>query len=98
MSLSSITAENIARHLDPRSVDLYSRDHGLWPIEEALLREFVPAPPASILDLGCGAGRTTQALRANGWKAVALDCRNRSFTPRAGGSLAFRCCRRTPRR
>ena len=73
MSLSSITAENIARHLDPRSVDLYSRDHGLWPIEEALIREFVSAPPASILDLGCGAGRTTQALRAIGWKAVALD-------------------------
>jgi SAM-dependent methyltransferase len=73
MSVSSITAENVARHDDPRSVDLYSREAGLWPIEEQLIGDFVPPPPASILDLGCGAGRTTQALSAAGWKTVALD-------------------------
>jgi len=70
---SAVTSANVARHADPRSVDYYSREAGLWPVEEQLIREFVPAPPARILDLGCGAGRTTQALWRAGWKTYGLD-------------------------
>jgi SAM-dependent methyltransferase len=70
---SAVTTENVARHDDARSIGAYSREDGLWPIEERLVREHVLPPPASILDLGCGAGRTSQALARAGWKTIALD-------------------------
>lgn len=73
MTTSTITAENIERYADPRSVEYYSREPGLWAIEERLIRQFVAPPPASILDLGCGAGRTTNALRQAGWRTYGLD-------------------------
>jgi SAM-dependent methyltransferase len=73
VTTSAITSDNVARSGDPRSVDFYSRDPGLWPIEERLIREFTRPPPASILDLGCGAGRTTHGLRRAGWKTCGLD-------------------------
>src|SRR5947207_15991963 len=70
---SAVTTENVARHEDARSIRVYTREDGLWPIEEQLIREHVLPPPASILDLGCGAGRTTYALVRAGWKTIALD-------------------------
>jgi SAM-dependent methyltransferase len=73
VTASAITSANVARSGDPRSVDFFSRDPGLWPIEERLIREFTRPPPASILDLGCGAGRTTHGLRRAGWKTYGLD-------------------------
>jgi SAM-dependent methyltransferase len=73
MTASAITLENVARHADPRSVEYYSREPGLWAIEERLVRRFVAAPPASILDLGCGAGRTTNGFRQAGWRTYGLD-------------------------
>lgn len=73
MTTSTVTSANVARYADPRSVEYYSRNPGLWAIEERLIREFVPPPPASILDLGCGAGRTTYSLRSAGWRTCGLD-------------------------
>jgi SAM-dependent methyltransferase len=73
MTASAITLENVARHADPRSVEDYSREPGLWAIEERLVRRFVATPPASILDLGCGAGRTTNGFRQEGWRTYGLD-------------------------
>jgi SAM-dependent methyltransferase len=70
---SAVTTENVARHEDARSISVYTREDGLWPIEEQLIRQHVLPPPASILDLGCGAGRTTHALVRGGWKTIALD-------------------------
>jgi len=70
---SAVTTTNVARHEDPRSIGAYAREDGLWPIEERLVREHVLPPPASILDLGCGAGRTSSALARAGWKTIALD-------------------------
>ena len=70
---SAVTTENVARHEDARSIGVYAREGGLWPIEEQLVREHVLPPPASILDLGCGAGRTSHALARAGWKTIALD-------------------------
>jgi SAM-dependent methyltransferase len=70
---SAITTENVARHDDARSISAYSHEDGLWPIEERLVRAHALPPPALILDLGCGAGRTSQALARAGWKTIALD-------------------------
>jgi SAM-dependent methyltransferase len=51
----------------------YSREEGLRPLEAELVAEFFPAPPARILDLGCGAGRTSMGLNRLGYDVVAID-------------------------
>lgn len=39
----------------------------------AFLRRFLPAPPASVLDVGCGTGHYTGGLTRSGYDAVGLD-------------------------
>ena len=36
-------------------------------------RVFAPAQPSAVLDLACGAGRHTQALRRRGYRALGID-------------------------
>jgi SAM-dependent methyltransferase len=45
---------------------------GLWPAEEILIADFVP-DEARVLDLGCGAGRTSIALAELGLEVVGID-------------------------
>ena len=45
---------------------------GLWPSEQVVCEAFF-APGSRILDLGCGAGRTTVPLRQLGYDVVAVD-------------------------
>ena len=45
---------------------------GLWPSEESLVLDFLP-DDARVLDLGCGAGRTTVALAEIGLPAFGID-------------------------
>jgi ubiquinone/menaquinone biosynthesis C-methylase UbiE len=45
---------------------------GLWPSEEILVLDYF-ADDARVLDLGCGAGRTTVALAEIGLPAVGID-------------------------
>ncbi len=62
----------IAReYADPGQMWKYLRV-GLWPSEEALVRRFLGAG-SSVLDIGCGAGRTTIALRRMGYRVLGVD-------------------------
>lgn len=60
-----------ATYSDPQVVARYSRI-GLWPAEENLILEYFP-DTARILDLGCGAGRTTIPLAEMGFEVVGID-------------------------
>ncbi|MDP6776034.1 MAG: class I SAM-dependent methyltransferase [Candidatus Latescibacteria bacterium] len=45
---------------------------GLWPSEDRLCRTYW-SPGASILDIGCGAGRTTIPLATQGFEVTGID-------------------------
>ena len=70
---SAVTVANVARHDDPDSVRAYTREASLWPIERALIEEFMPPPPARLLDIGCGGGRTPVPLADAGYEVAAID-------------------------
>ncbi|MGH9552457.1 MAG: class I SAM-dependent methyltransferase [Terriglobales bacterium] len=68
----NVDSRNQTYFIDPSTVDQYSMD-GLWPVETGLIEEFFPPPPASVLDLGCGTGRTSVGLASRGYTTVAVD-------------------------
>ena len=57
---------------DQETVEEYSME-GLWPVEATLIEKCFPSPPALVLDLGCGTGRTTTGLASRGYTTVAID-------------------------
>lgn len=63
--------ENIASFSSDISVEKYSKKY-LRPGEEYVIRNYMPAESA-VLDLGCGAGRTTSHIFENGCKVVGVD-------------------------
>ncbi len=58
---------------NPASLDAYARETGLFPVEQRILRDHFPPPPAEVLDIGCGAGRTTRHLHELGYRVIAGD-------------------------
>jgi SAM-dependent methyltransferase len=72
-----LTARNLANYDSPWSLEHYGeRMQGLFPIESALVDEYLPAA-ARVLDLGCGAGRTTVELQRRGHQVVGIDLSDR---------------------
>lgn len=68
------TDPNVAHYETPGIIDEYSklREQGLFvPERRAIERYF--APGSRVLDLGCGAGRTTHALDEQGFDVVGVD-------------------------
>jgi SAM-dependent methyltransferase len=51
----------------------WSLDRGLYPLEDLLIKTFFPAAPVKILDIGCGAGRTTHELSKRGYAVIGID-------------------------
>src|SRR3989442_13803183 len=68
-----ITPQNLANYDSAWSVAEYTREESLWPLESALIEEFFPQATARVLDLGCGAGRTTIGLMHKGYTPTAID-------------------------
>jgi SAM-dependent methyltransferase len=73
MEVPLVTASNIETYNQPGAVISWSRDSGFYPIERELVKLYFPPPPARILDLGCGAGRTTIELAQMGYCVAAID-------------------------
>ncbi|MGH9347689.1 MAG: class I SAM-dependent methyltransferase [Vicinamibacterales bacterium] len=70
---SAVSARNIANYASDWSLLSYAAETGLRPLEAGLVREFFPSPPARVLDLGCGAGRTTIGLSDLGYDVLGID-------------------------
>src|SRR5437870_821523 len=66
---------NTASNIDVfnRHPSSWAANTGLYPIEADLIERYFPAPPARVLDIGCGAGRTTVELVQRGYTVKAID-------------------------
>lgn len=68
-----IVRENIDCYAGPQALQDWSADRDLYPIEHEIVGQHFPPAPAQVLDLGCGAGRTTIGLEARGYDLDAID-------------------------
>lgn len=68
-----VISQNIANYDSEWSAREYTREQGLRPLEGECVDRFFPPPPARVLDVGCGAGRTSIGLSKRGFEVVAID-------------------------
>ncbi|CAN5273109.1 hypothetical protein BH11MYX1_BH11MYX1_45810 [soil metagenome] len=68
-----IVRENMSSYLGTQARKAWSADGDLYGLELELIERYFPAAPAKIIDLGCGAGRTTLGLEARGYEVDAID-------------------------
>jgi ubiquinone/menaquinone biosynthesis C-methylase UbiE len=73
MSIKEVVPKNIVRsaYEDPLVVARYN-DRKLWKSEEILIQRFFPKE-GTVLDIGCGTGRTSINLARTGVEVVAVD-------------------------
>lgn len=68
-----ILRDNIGSYVGDQARKDWGAGSGLFPAESVIIGRHFPNVPAKILDLGCGGGRTTVALEANGYEVEAID-------------------------
>lgn len=71
----SSTKHNTEHYREPGIVDQYRRHraHGLSATEREAIERYFPTRDATVLDIGCGAGRTTLVLDRWGYDVVGVD-------------------------
>jgi SAM-dependent methyltransferase len=70
---AQIASRNSAYFETNWAVSEYVREDDLRPLETALIRQFFPPPPCRVLDIGCGAGRTTIGFAREKYRVVGMD-------------------------
>src|SRR5258708_9811331 len=70
---TQLAATNARTFDSPESVSEWCLDSGFYPIERELISLHFPPPPARILDIGCGAGRTSAELARLGYRVTGID-------------------------
>jgi SAM-dependent methyltransferase len=78
-----IRADRIYGHA--RYTALYDLELVNFRADLPFYRQHLPAPPRTILELGCGTGRVSRALAAEGYRLTGVDL---SFPMLAGAALA----------
>jgi SAM-dependent methyltransferase len=68
-----IVRENLDSYLGTEARKEWTADADLYPVEQAIIERHFPPAPANILDIGCGAGRTTIGLESRGYNVEAID-------------------------
>jgi 2-polyprenyl-3-methyl-5-hydroxy-6-metoxy-1,4-benzoquinol methylase len=68
-----IVQHNLASYVGERAVKEWTAERSLFDVEAELIARYFPPPPARILDLGCGGGRTTASLEELGYHVEAID-------------------------
>lgn len=72
--IERIKNESIAEFGSPACQERYAKigEQGFWKSEEILIDKYFK-PESTILDIGCGSGRTAMALRKKGYKVIGVD-------------------------
>ncbi len=68
-----ISRENIGSYLGAQARKDWSTDVDFYPVEADIIARHFPPAPTRVLDMGCGAGRTTLGLESRGYDVEALD-------------------------
>jgi len=69
----SVTHANLSLHLKDTALSAFSAGFELRGDERKIIDDWFPKPPACVLDLGVGNGRTTVALAQLGYDVIGIE-------------------------